>query len=190
MARIPVEKKGGTPWWLWLLGLLLLVGLIWLVAGLLDNDPEGVEVVDVDPVETYEEPSNVTPAATTGMITSIATILDAEDKTALAGRQVQLSNLRVTEVIGDSTFYVTPENAPTDRRLFVALDEVIPAPPESVEGRYDVTQGQVVTLHGTLRALQRTDPGVWGITSQEAQRMMDDEIYLRAQRLEITSRPN
>ncbi len=38
MANIPVERKGGTPWWTWLLALLAIIGLIWLVAELFEND--------------------------------------------------------------------------------------------------------------------------------------------------------
>ena len=42
MAKIPVEKEsGGGGWWKWLLALLLLGGLIWLIATVLDtDDPE------------------------------------------------------------------------------------------------------------------------------------------------------
>lgn len=49
MANIPVERTGGgTPWWLWLLGLLLLVGLVWLVAELFDNEPDADELAGRD----------------------------------------------------------------------------------------------------------------------------------------------
>lgn len=42
MATIPVEKKEGAPWWLWLLGALLLGLLIWFFF-LRDNDEEVVD---------------------------------------------------------------------------------------------------------------------------------------------------
>jgi len=41
MANIPVERTrgtGGVPWWAWLLGLIVLIGLIWLIASLVTND--------------------------------------------------------------------------------------------------------------------------------------------------------
>lgn len=188
MARIPIEERSsGSPWWLWLLGLILLAGVIWLVAGLFDGPDAEVVAVEPDPIEA---PAYETDAMTTGEITSVATILDAANPATLAGREVQLAGMRVTEVVGDSTFYVTPTDASTDRRLFVVLDEQMNEPPANVEGRYDVTEGQMVTVMGSLRALERTDPDVWGITGNEAQRMMDDAVYLRAQRLDITSPAN
>ena len=49
MANIPVEHtRTGTPWWLWLLGLLLLGGLIWLIAELFDNEPDADEIAGQD----------------------------------------------------------------------------------------------------------------------------------------------
>lgn len=49
MANIPVEKTGsGTPWWAWLLGLVLLAGLVWLVAELFDNEPDADEIAGQD----------------------------------------------------------------------------------------------------------------------------------------------
>lgn len=185
MARIPIEERSsGSPWWLWLLGLILLAGIIWLVAGLFDEPDAEVLATTPDPIEApaYEPEPMVT-----GAITSVATILDADDPATLAGRDVQLDGMRVTEVIGDSTFYVTPTDASADRRLFVVLDEQMNEPPADVEGRYDVTEGQMVTVMGSLRELERTDPDVWGITGNEAERMMDDAVYLRAQRLDVTS---
>ncbi len=190
MAKIPVEKKSGTSWWAWILGLLVLLALIWLLAELFTGD----DVDDVEPVGQVEQPVDQQPgqpAAATGLITSVATLLDAPDREALAGREVQLSNLRVTSVVGDSTFYVTPDDAVTSdgaettRRFFVALDEEVPSPPQDVEGRYDVTEGQLISLSGTVREIMTTDPGTWGITGADAEQMMDDAIYLRAQQLTI-----
>lgn len=48
MANIPVEQRTGPPWWLWLLGLLLLAGGIWLVAELFDNEPDADELAGED----------------------------------------------------------------------------------------------------------------------------------------------
>lgn len=62
MAKIPVEKKGGTPWWWWLLGLLLIIGLIWLIAELFDGD---ADVEGVPPVtDTMVAPPGALPPGT------------------------------------------------------------------------------------------------------------------------------
>ena len=42
MAEIPVEKKDGFPWWLLLLGALLLGLLLWMFLAN-DNDPDVIE---------------------------------------------------------------------------------------------------------------------------------------------------
>lgn len=188
MADIPVEKRGGTPWWYWLVGLLVLAGVIWLVAELFDAEPDEDEL---GAAEDIEEPETAEPDTAAGdLIMDVALLLDAEDPQALAGRRVQLSDLRVTSVVGDSTFYVSPQDAEEERRFLVALDEQIPAPPEDVEGRYDVTEGQIVSLSGTVHELTRREPETWGITGAEAEQMLDDEIYLRAQQLDITQEAN
>ncbi len=49
MANIPVERpSSGTPWWLWLLGVLLLGGLIWFIAEAFDNEPDADEMAGLD----------------------------------------------------------------------------------------------------------------------------------------------
>ena len=57
MARIPVEREHrGTPKWVWIVGVLVLAGLIWLVAGMFDvreplenNTPQGGQTEEVTP---------------------------------------------------------------------------------------------------------------------------------------------
>lgn len=195
MARIPVERdRGGSPWWLWLIGLLVLVGIIWIIAELFERDTVPTNEVaegateQVQPVAPMATPNTGMEA---GTITDLDTVLAASDKAALAGRPVQLDSLKVTSVVGDSTFYVTPVNAPdTDRRMFVVLEEQIPAPPDPVEGRYNVTPGQILSLSGTLDQVRSDDPQRWGITGQEAQQLQNDQVYLRAQRLDVSQQPN
>jgi hypothetical protein len=38
MAEIPVERKSGAPWWLWLIGLLLIIAVLWFWLGRADRD--------------------------------------------------------------------------------------------------------------------------------------------------------
>ncbi|HET6566362.1 MAG TPA: hypothetical protein VFG50_00245 [Rhodothermales bacterium] len=188
MARIPVEReRRGSPWWIWLIGLIIIACIIWLLAELFNPDTTPSDEV----VEGTEEVQPVAPLTNPGLaagtITDIDTVFIVPDRLALVGSTVQLDSMRVASVVGDSTFYVTPfENPDVDHRIFVVLDEVIPAPPDSVEGRYNVEPGQVVTLTGTLQQIRSDDPQNWGVTEEEAQQMQDDQLYLRAQRLEIT----
>lgn len=166
----------------WLLGLLVLVLVIWLLAEFFSTDGEERGTTQPEQVE-QEATTESSAMATGGVITDAAVLLNAEDPRQLAGRAVELSSMNVTSVTGDSTFYVTSEGS--DRRFLIALNEVIPSLPEGVEGRYDVTEGQVIDISGHVRALSNYEPDAWGISEQEAQPMMDDQIYIRAQSLTI-----
>jgi hypothetical protein len=194
MAKIPVEKDaGGGGWWKWLLGLLLLALIIWMLWSLFDDDDIDVDAATEADLESVE-PTETDQQLET-LITDLTTLRAADDRRALVGREVRLTGLHVREVIGDSVFYISPDqNAPIepDNRVLIAgLDEVIPASPPDVEGRYDITEGQTVTLFGSIRAIQQENPNAWGVTAQEAEEMLqEDQIYVRAQRLEVTDRPN
>lgn len=57
MADIPVERRTGN-WWMWLVGLIVLVLAIWLAVSLLDGgegDMEGTSPAD-EPIEQQEQP--------------------------------------------------------------------------------------------------------------------------------------
>jgi len=139
MAEIPVQRRGGIPWWGWLLLALLAVALlIWIFN---DNDDDEVAVLD--------QPAVVA----TGAITSIATVLGADGQ-ALVGREVQLDDVTVQRVVGDRGFFVGPD---ATHSVFVVLDQV-PTPGTPTEGRYDVTPGQVIDVNGVMRAVD--DPAI------------------------------
>jgi hypothetical protein len=123
MANIPVERDTSRPWWIWLLGLLLLALLIWLLVELLSDDDDA-ELATVDPVE------EVTPVAP-------APVADAE---------MDLSNLYVTRVTGDRTFYVSPSADNTTEEMLVVLDQNMSPDVGGIEGQVDINAGQMVDL--------------------------------------------
>lgn len=159
MAEIPVERKSGMPWWMWLvLAAAALVILFWIFA---DNDREAYETAAVEPVVVSPvavPPANIDPAVgttepmnaagATGPITSLAALTGAGDMTPMIGRQVNLTGVPVTEMAGDRTFFVGEGN----NRLFVLLPEGQPGLPS--EDSVNVNRGQTVTLNGTLRRAQ------------------------------------
>lgn len=190
MAEIPVKREsGGIPWWVWaLLALLVLALLFWLF----DSDDE-TETMAVDPVAPVAvapldpvagNTSAMTAEGTanaTGPITDIATFANTGDLTGLVGREVQLSNVRVQEVVGDRSFWVGPS---ADQRAFVVLNEV-PTPGTPTEGRYDVTAGQTINVNGQVRNV--TDPTfaanpIEGLPSGQ-------QAVIHAQSLDIVERP-
>ncbi len=153
MANIPVERAGGTPWWLWLLGLLVLGLLLWFLIGAFSDDDEVVEVVD--PVEVVETP--VVPV----------TALD-------------LSDLYVTRVTGDRTFFVAPSEAMASDETLVILDQEMSPGAPGIEGQVDINPGQRVSLTGgQLGPLGDMDLAGMGIPDADLNAMTPDMDVVR-----------
>ena len=150
MANIPIERTG-TPWWVWLLGALLLIALIWfLVSALGDDDPEDLAV---DPVEE---------------------VVDDADA-------IDLSDVYVTRVVGDNTFFVAPTLAGDDEMLVYLEEE--PTPGDATEGRYDVTEGQHISIDGERMEVGDLDLSEWGLTPDQVALVGDE--YVRATSLTV-----
>lgn len=60
MAKIPVEKKQKPTWIWWLLGLLVLGGLVWLLADAFDGEDETdvADVGEVEPIQSTPTPES------------------------------------------------------------------------------------------------------------------------------------
>ncbi len=184
MAKIPVEKDKGTPWWLWLLLLLLVVGAIWVLLALLDDEPDD-DVVAVAPQEQVE----TVPVA--GVITDIGAILNAEDPASLVGRRVELDNLEVQALSGDSTFYVSSEEpGSADGRILAVLEDLGESQLGAAgsDGRYNVDPNDMITATGTVASLGSNSPDTWGLSGTDAQELSDRQVYLRVDRLTFESR--
>lgn len=166
MANIPVERTStGTPWWLWLLGLLLLGGLLWfLISALGDDDPEVAVLDDVDGVEAVDDADDVSVAGT--MDNTVVTALD-------------LSNLYVTRVTGDRTFFVAPSEAMADQETLVILDQNMSPDAPGIEGQVDINPGQRVSLDGELGPLGDMDLAGMGIPDADLNAMTPDTEVIR-----------
>ena len=163
MANIPVEHKSGTPWWLWLLGLLLLLALIFFLINAFSDDDE---VAVVDPVE---DPIVAPPV--------VETALD-------------LSDVYVTRVTGDRTFFVAPSEGSSDETL-VILDQTASAAP-GIEGQVDINPGQRVSLTGgRLEALGDMSLAGMGLSDADANAITptDDVIRVDGTAVEILEAP-
>lgn len=51
MAEIKVEKKDKAPIWPWIIGILVLLGLIWLLISAFSDDNDEYELEEIDPQE-------------------------------------------------------------------------------------------------------------------------------------------
>ncbi|MDT0575284.1 hypothetical protein RM533_03700 [Croceicoccus sp. F390] len=154
MAEIPVEKKGGIPWWVWLLLAAIIVALlIWAF-----SDDDDVEVVDNAavvgaPVEPSVTEDTVAPVVADGAITDLSTLLAATDG-SLVGRDVQLTNVLAGDVPDDAGFWIMGDN---NQKMWVVLDEVR-TPNTPIEGRVDVDKGDRVDIVGTVRSADAGSP--------------------------------
>ena len=229
MANIPVEKThSGTPWWLWLLGLLLLGGLVWLVAELFDNEPDADEIAGTDDnigviddfeiepgadevdgdVDEYVTVSNAAYADDDGLFETDAELADgaggADDAGELAevtsadmvregerammdgvtvtryrpGTRVDLSDARVLEVVGDSTFWIGPGN---DRRTLVVLSSLGESETGAggTDGVFDVDEGDTVSIDGAFARYQDSDEGLSELTDADTEALRQRNTYIR-----------
>lgn len=182
MANIPVERKGGTPWWTWLLALLAIVGLIWLIAELFDTEPDEDDLAVVDDIDMVDDT-----ALGDGNPELLATAIfyEAPDRDTYVGQEVVLDSLRVERVIGDSTFTVSAIDGSLDvPKLMVLSQEPSPGVP-GIEGQVDINPGQRLELTGTVMRLDGDPANVLGITQAEADAADAGRVYIRANSVDI-----
>lgn len=121
MAQIPVERKSPSIW-PWLIGLLVLIGLIWLLYEWFDRDEEVVPAAAVTApapeVGTPPAPAVTPPPAAEGPVT-LATLLGGP--APYVGKAVSLVGqpVRVADVPSDRGFWVEDQG----QRMFVVLNE-------------------------------------------------------------------
>ena len=209
MAEIPIKKKSSV--WPWIIIAAIIAGALILWAALGDDEADYAET-EFEPAPTYVETEPIEPIEPMGEVegeqpqeqaaaepspmavpedvdTLEGPVTSAEAlKTirpgALDGKELRLEEMKVTRVVGDKTFYVSTSDG--DREFFVVLDEER-TPGTPTEGRYDVTQGQTVTIQGTVEEMNDADVESFDLTEQEAQAMRGDQLYLKAQQLDVRS---
>ena len=102
--------------------------------------------------------------------TEVVTPVDALD----------LSDVYVTRVVSDNAFFVAPTMGGTDETLVYLEEE--PTPGTATEGRYDVTEGQHLSITGSMEPTP-ADLTAWGLTTEEASTVGDR--YVRATSLTV-----
>ena len=189
MANIPVERtSSGAAWLPWLLGLLALAALIWLGFELFDDDDDDAYVAEdtvtaVEPIDTAE------PVAA-GAITSIAELADGRNS---IGRQVNLDNVQVMTLTGDSSFFVgSGANAAADAGALIILQgmnesESLPPPPTGADGQYNIDEGDVISVEGVITAFDATAPDYADLPAADRDRAMRSGVYINASNVEAAS---
>ena len=202
MANIPVRRRGVLPWWAWLLiALVAIAALAWLFIALFGGREGGgvagttgttttTPAAGQPPSPSPQAASPVTKAQASpspaGPITDLTVILNEPNKLSLAGRPIQLSNVRVQDVVGDKTFWVGPSDT---QRLFVFLEED-PGAGKKVDGKVYVNPWQTVALTGEIRRLPSAGEAQQQLemSPQEFEAASRDQIYLFARSAEVVSR--
>lgn len=176
MADLNVERKRGASWIWWLLGLIVVALILWWLLGSGDDEDEMPAVTAVEEPVAATVPAAAPPAVATGVIPVVVIVADP---TPYAGQSVS-GTANVAEVISDRGFWIEQEG----QRVFVVIDEPVP---ETV----DINAGQTVSLTGTVYTPETMDqvPGPLEPDAQEAVQGQPAFLYVRAQDIEITERP-
>lgn len=176
MAEIPVERKSkGLPWWLLLLlGLLalLLFGLM-LMRGC--NDRTGVANTNTDDGTARITTQGVGMATGDG-VTDVGIFGSTADKLSLAGRRVDLQNVRVNRVLSDRVFTVTAGSS----EMFAMLNDNLNR--GGMERQIKIQPGQMVNMGGTFQRVPsgevKDETQHRDLNAGEYARMKDQQIYL------------
>ena len=179
LAQIEIERKSGTNWLPWLIGIALLALLAWWFLGRA-GDPEPVTA-------TGDVPAAVPPAPVAGAegaITDWSTFTG--DGAALVGRQVALASVPVADVVSDRGFWIGQDQS---QRVFVVRTRQ-DAPGTPADGA--VNAGQTVSVFGTVQAMptdltQATTE--WNLQSTDATALSQQAMYIAADSVRIVQRP-
>lgn len=182
MAEIDIERKDRSPW-MWIIGVLAALLLLWGLFELLDGDddvaegPVATESVVTAPVV---DPAVVTPPAapdaTAGEVIPVAVIVATPSN--FANQRVS-GTARVAEVVSDRGFWIEDGG----QRVFAIIDE---PKPEIM----NVNAGQTVRLN-RAQVMTNASP-VPGDLEPQARQIIQGQpafLYVPARDLTITDRP-
>ncbi len=184
MAEINVERKDRSPW-MWIIGVLAALLLIWGMVELFDGDDDLAEL----PVAT--EPVATTPMATTPVVDPAA-VAPAPAPDTTAGEMIPVTVIvatpanyaslrvsgtaRVAQVVSDRGFWIDDGN----QRVFTIIDE----PKPEIK---NIRAGQTVRLDGAQVMTNASQ--VPGELEPQAQQIIQGQpafLYVRATNIFIT----
>lgn len=206
-AQVYQEKKGGIPWWAWLLLALLLLGLLLAFLGRHGNQqaaqpaPATAPVATPAPAATADNSAAV-PAATPGQdikihkgsdiatakpaqasvpgvpLSNVETFASTPDPTTLIGERAKLINVPVQQVLSDRAFFVGPS---AQQRILVLLDKGMDAG-AAAGNKVTIAVGQPVSLTGIVAKLptQEAIGQQYQISGDNYTAIQDQKAYLHA----------
>lgn len=169
------------PWWVWLLLLPLLGLLAWFLIDAFTDDDDDVDVYEdqTEAVVEVERPELM--AVYDGTITELNTLVMADGVAAVAGRRVDLDDITVRSLTGDSTFVVSP--AGSDDRFLVVMrnmGEQQTGDGTGSDGIHNIDEGDEISLTGSVVDPARMPREAWGMDSGD----MRSAFYIRANTLD------
>ena len=173
MADINVERKTGTGWLWWVLGLIILALLIWWVAAPGDEDVAMVEPVAEQPIVpplTTPEPIAEAPGVT------IADVLG--NPTMYVGTDFS-QEVMVADVPTDRGFWIEDQG----QRLFVVINESAQAGTADVQGRAAerprLREGDMIQItEGTLQDPTQLQNVAGEVDQQTQQILAGQRVFL------------
>jgi uncharacterized protein (TIGR02271 family) len=122
------------------------------------------------PSGAAESPGGQTAGATDNTpITDSATLASSTAASTLSGRPVQLSGLKVDQVIGDRVYVLTSDNG---QKIYAVANQASAG----------VKTGDTVNLTGTVR--QSSGSSALGLSGDAAQTLSSQPMYIEAQKVE------
>jgi len=123
-----------------------------------------------NPSGAAESPGGQTSAevSSSGPITDVSVLTSSTDVSRLANRPVECSGLKVRRIIGDKVVVLAGENG---REIYVI----------STQGRPNVSEGDTVTITGTVKETSANNPE---LTGDAAQALSSQRCYIEAAKIE------
>jgi hypothetical protein len=168
------RRRGGIPWWVWLLGLLAL-GLIafMIFAGGTDEPSEGTGATGTEETSTGADAG----ALTAGSTNLLSLAASGDDLSQYEGESVTDEGVVVESVVGDEAIWVG--NSPTER-LFVFLDLQDESGP-------DINAGDRVDLSGTLEGVPSGFADELGVTADEGADQLEEQgSYIKVRQVQAS----
>ena len=183
MANIPVERDTSRPWWIWLLGLLLLAFLVWLLFELFDDEPDADEIVGTEDNVGIIDDVDLSDDLGVEEITVEDDLYEVESEGVTVtrlqpGTPVNLQNVPVYRVIGDSTFWIGRDDARRYLVVLAGLGESETGAGGS-DGVFNVDDGDTVSITGAIARMVDGDRGLSELTDDDTEMLRQRETYIR-----------
>ena len=204
-AQVYQEKKGGIPWWAWLLLALILLGLLLAFLGRHGNQqaattapapvaaPAPAATADNSAASTTATPgkdikihsgtdiatAKPAQASVPGVLLSnVETFASTPDPTTLIGERAKLINVPVQQVLSDRAFFVGPS---AQQRMLVLLDKGMDAG-AAAGNKVTIAAGQSVSLTGIVAKMptQEAIGQEYKISGANYTAIQDQKAYLHA----------